>query len=171
VLTAHSRLFESEFSLCALISAHMLTAHLSLEFTVHSVLFFAPAPLRHLSATRPYAKNLLLVFIHTPAASITHANDVWDGTFSIPSLTTNPYKNLLTALVVRVEEVLVVLLGAEASEGDEDKDGDEEEGDDEAGVINTKDLRISRSGGAKGGRVRAMFRPALPSFLGDWIVC
>jgi hypothetical protein len=53
-----------------------------------------------------------------------------------------PTKNLLTALVVRVEEVLVVLLGAEASERDEDKDGDEEEGDDEAGVIDTEDLRI-----------------------------
>jgi len=61
----------------------------------------------------------------------------------------HPYKNLLTALVVRVEEVLVVLLGAEASEGDEDKDGDEEEGDDEAGVINTEDLAgaLSEDGG------------------------
>jgi len=50
--------------------------------------------------------------------------------------------NLLTALVVRVEKVLVVLLGGEALVDDEDDGGDEDDGDKELAVVDAEGLSI-----------------------------
>ena len=48
--------------------------------------------------------------------------------------------HLFAALVVGVEEVLVVLLSGEALVGDENENGDEEEGDEEAAIVDTEGL-------------------------------
>ena len=49
---------------------------------------------------------------------------------------------LLTALVVRVEKVLVVLLGGEALVNDEDDGGDEDDGDKELAIVDAEGLLI-----------------------------
>jgi len=48
--------------------------------------------------------------------------------------------HLFAALVVGVEEVLVVLLSGEALVGDENENGDEEDGDEEAAIVDTEGL-------------------------------
>ena len=48
--------------------------------------------------------------------------------------------HLFAALVVGVEEVLVVLLSGEALVGDENENGDEENGDEEAAIVDTEGL-------------------------------